>query len=210
MRCDPTALSPRSAACRERFLDAAKSVFLQMGYEKASMQEIVKLSGGSLTTLYKQFGSKAGLFDAVLQRGGRELYGAIEEQIRQKEGSTDLRTFLLIFSCHFLKMILTDEAVAFYRLLVTEGPRNEGELGKMFYQNAINRSTSLIIRALEEHLPDLPDKQLAAVHLLAMLKEPFYQRMLIEGTPSPLHGDGEIREFVDRILDRYLHGILPR
>ena len=51
---------------RAAFLKAAEAVFLEYGYEASSMAEIVRRAGGSLSTLYLQFGDKEGLYRAVL------------------------------------------------------------------------------------------------------------------------------------------------
>jgi AcrR family transcriptional regulator len=59
----PTA---KGAARRAAFLDAAAEVFVAQGFEAASMTEIVGLAGGSLATLYAQFGNKEGLFVAMM------------------------------------------------------------------------------------------------------------------------------------------------
>ncbi|MBU1289240.1 MAG: TetR/AcrR family transcriptional regulator, partial [Alphaproteobacteria bacterium] len=45
---------------RAAFIAAARQVFLEQGYEAASMSEIVLRAGGSLSTLYSQFGDKQG------------------------------------------------------------------------------------------------------------------------------------------------------
>ena len=48
-------------------LQAAREVFLEQGYEAASVNDVVRRAGGSLATLYAQFGNKEGLFQAVTQ-----------------------------------------------------------------------------------------------------------------------------------------------
>ncbi|RYD43145.1 MAG: TetR/AcrR family transcriptional regulator, partial [Sphingomonadales bacterium] len=52
-------LSPRERR-QSAILDAAESLFLEQGYERTSLAEIVKTSGGSLATLYELFGNKQG------------------------------------------------------------------------------------------------------------------------------------------------------
>ena len=55
----------RGVARKQAFLQAAREVFLEHGYEAASVNEVVRRAGGSLATLYSQYGSKEGLFLAV-------------------------------------------------------------------------------------------------------------------------------------------------
>lgn len=53
---------------REAFLQAARELFTEKGYEHTSLAEVVERAGGSLATLYKLFGNKEGLLDAVLSQ----------------------------------------------------------------------------------------------------------------------------------------------
>lgn len=54
-------LSDRRAA----MIDAARRLFVANGYDATSLIEVVRRSGGSLTTMYKLFGSKEGLLLAI-------------------------------------------------------------------------------------------------------------------------------------------------
>src|ERR1700761_2011508 len=49
-------------------LDRAMEVFWRLGYEGASMAELTKAMGLNSPSIYAAFGSKRGLFDAVLSR----------------------------------------------------------------------------------------------------------------------------------------------
>jgi AcrR family transcriptional regulator len=49
-------------------LDRAMEVFWQHGYEGASMAELTRAMGLNSPSIYAAFGSKRGLFDAVLER----------------------------------------------------------------------------------------------------------------------------------------------
>src|SRR3954469_25350195 len=58
---------PRSF-CKEDTLDRAMTVFWRQGYEGASMADLTKAMGINPPSLYACFGSKEGLFKAVLER----------------------------------------------------------------------------------------------------------------------------------------------
>ena len=87
-------------------LDQAMEVFWRHGYDGASMAELTKAMGINSPSIYAAFGSKRGLFDAVLTRyrhrrtahrewvsasrtarevGERMLFGAIEWLVDPKE-----------------------------------------------------------------------------------------------------------------------------
>ena len=54
--------------CKEEALDKAMTVFWRKGYEGASLSDLTKAMGINPPSLYACFGSKEGLFRAVLER----------------------------------------------------------------------------------------------------------------------------------------------
>src|SRR5258708_33535804 len=54
--------------CKEEALDKAMTVFWRQGYEGASLSDLTKAMGINSPSLYACFGSKEGLFKAVLER----------------------------------------------------------------------------------------------------------------------------------------------
>jgi len=66
-------------AARERLLLAASDLFCRYGINATGVDAIVAAAGTAKTTLYKAFGSKEGLIEAVLEREGstwREWFSA--------------------------------------------------------------------------------------------------------------------------------------
>src|SRR5262245_62087188 len=51
-----------------RLLDAAQSVFIEMGYGRATMDAIAKAAGASRKTLYARYANKAEVLTAVVNR----------------------------------------------------------------------------------------------------------------------------------------------
>lgn len=58
---------PRAPTGRERILDAALAVFAERGYEASSIAEIADRAGVAKSVIYHHFGSKAGLYEAILE-----------------------------------------------------------------------------------------------------------------------------------------------
>lgn len=64
----PTAATTAKGQRRShRILETATRFFLEKGYESTSLNEIIRASGGSMTTAYQYFGNKEGLFWAVIE-----------------------------------------------------------------------------------------------------------------------------------------------
>jgi len=61
----------RPSSPRDRLIEAATTLFCRYGVNSVGVDAIVEAAGTAKTTLYKLFGSKDGLVEAVLEREGR-------------------------------------------------------------------------------------------------------------------------------------------
>src|ERR1700739_641230 len=71
---------PRALAgeVEERILDAARKVFLERGFEGASVDEIADVARAGKPTIYARFPGKEALFGAVMAQKVRENTGSFE------------------------------------------------------------------------------------------------------------------------------------
>lgn len=58
---------PRSQAARERIVEAARTVFAEVGYDRATVREIASRAAVVPAMLIRYFGGKAGVFAAAIQ-----------------------------------------------------------------------------------------------------------------------------------------------
>jgi AcrR family transcriptional regulator len=78
---------PRRAKVRpdepggERLLDAARALFGEQGYDATSIAEVGVRAGISKSVLYHHFGSKAGLYRAVIEHDGRAVVKAVADAV---------------------------------------------------------------------------------------------------------------------------------
>lgn len=115
----------------DQVLDGARHVFIEAGYERASMDEIARAASVSKATLYAYFPDKSALF--------REVYRA--EILRLADSamaslSTDLapQAALRDAARQIITHLMSDFAIAMYRICVGETPRFP-EIGQVFYEN---------------------------------------------------------------------------
>jgi TetR/AcrR family transcriptional regulator len=79
---DPAKTTPElDERVRTRLLNAAVRVFDRKGYAGASVREIAEMAGVTKPALYYHFGSKEGVFIAILQQAQRQLSGALERGV---------------------------------------------------------------------------------------------------------------------------------
>ncbi|CAE09883.1 TetR/AcrR family transcriptional regulator [Wolinella succinogenes] len=205
-------LTPRAMARYDKILDAACEVFLEQGFEKASVNEIVKRAGGSLATLYKLFGNKENLFEAILERKSEAIFAELEEEAKASE-EQDLESFLWRFGMKFFDMLAKCDSVAMVRILMAEGSRNEGKLGKIFYRHGPGKSEAILERFLrKEHIKGkiaIEDIALAAARFIFLVKEPFHFRSIALGHPMNLSLE-ERQRVVGEAIHIFLYGITKR
>lgn len=108
------------AARREQLIAVAEQLFLQHGFANTSVNAIVREAGGSLATLYAEFGSKESLFESVLSERAARFF---PDERSTPTRTLDARTELRALAMQMLKRMLSDDGLAVYRLAVHEAPR---------------------------------------------------------------------------------------
>jgi TetR/AcrR family transcriptional repressor of mexJK operon len=108
------------AARREQLIAVAEQLFLQNGFANTSVNAIVREAGGSLATLYAEFGSKESLFESVLSERAARFFP--EESSAPKQ-TLDAQAELRALATQMLKRMLSEDGLAVYRLAVHEAPR---------------------------------------------------------------------------------------
>jgi AcrR family transcriptional regulator len=129
----------------ERILDAAGRVFLERGFEGASVDEIAEVARAGKPTIYARFPGKEALFAAVVLRKVRQV-GALET-IAETAGPIEAR--LTALACALLNKALAVETVGLMRSTIAEA-RRFPELASSVSRMARERGTELVARLLGE------------------------------------------------------------
>ena len=111
---------PRGETRRAQILDAAMAVFLEHGYAGATVELVVQRAQASKATIYSFFGGKEGLFDALIDERAERILAGFTDVDR---ATVNVRAALGHIAQRYLEVAMAPEAIALYRLLVTEGPR---------------------------------------------------------------------------------------
>ena len=61
-----------AAATQQALLDAAAKLFAERGFDRTTVRDIAGEAGVNQALLFRYFGSKEALFEAVIARNGRE------------------------------------------------------------------------------------------------------------------------------------------
>ena len=105
-------LSKRGLDTRRRLLDAAESVFGELGFHEASVVKITEAAGVAAGTFYLYFDSKKAIFDELV----RDLNRRIRQSMREgsDRGASRIEQELLGFEAYFR---FTSEHPALYRII---------------------------------------------------------------------------------------------
>jgi AcrR family transcriptional regulator len=101
-------------AKREQILEGAHRVFMDMGYDASSMNDIAREAGVSKGTLYVYFKNKEDLFAAMVQRRKSRVFEKLQEALGDKPLIEGLHAFGITFAGY----ILSDEAVQAQRIVI--------------------------------------------------------------------------------------------
>jgi AcrR family transcriptional regulator len=201
----------RTQARRDAILEAALDLFRQQGYERASMNELVKRLGGSKATLYGYFPSKEELFMAVVKAVATSHLAATPTELLAVGGDATLESLLTSFGERMLSVLSNDaKALAVYRMVIAEA--GQSDVGQLFYESGpaefIQSLAALMASAIEYGELRRGDPVLLALQFSALVTAETEAR-LFQSDPAPLSA-AQIQALVRRAVDMFLAGATPR
>ncbi len=163
---------PRPSSVRkvQQIYDAASAVFMELGYDGASMEAIAKRSGVSKATVYAHFANKEDLFAALIRHECAIISGGI---YRPNATSPDLAEELRRMARNITALFVAENGLSLYRILIPVAPRFP-RLGEIFH-----REGPLTVRQIfatffrEAHALGrlaIPDPDLAAQQFMSLIR----------------------------------------
>ncbi|GAB3961179.1 TetR/AcrR family transcriptional regulator [Actinoallomurus acanthiterrae] len=199
----------RGEELRRHILLVAKDVFLETGYERASMDTVAARAGTSKRSLYAHFGSKDKLFLAVLDLV-RELYlGRLKTPDAYAEDPVEAVT---LFCGRFLQLMTWEPQVRTCRLSIAEAERLPGSSSAYFdaiFASAYERLSAYLAG---RYAMDHADSEALAEDLLGRTVLPRLFRTLlnVEEATKDVPEDTALAERVDlNAIRRLVSTTLP-
>ena len=164
---------------REAITSAATELFLDRGYDGTSLARIAEAAGVSKSTLFKQFPTKAALFEAIVTESWQRDAG--DTAARPQAG--DLRSGLTVIGHRYADLISQPRMTGLFRIVIAELPRFP-ELGRMQFQLGKLPYFASVQHYLESEREagnaDVPDTESAANQFLGMIANyVLWPRMLL-------------------------------
>lgn len=189
---------------RRAMVDAARELFLERGFEGTSVSDVVRRSGGSLATLYELFGSKEGLFAAIVGEISAQVVAPFDELNLERRPPAEA---LRLFGEKFLSLVLTPDALAWYRMSVAEGakfPELRAALVSTGPSHVHERLRAYLATQTAAGRLAIEDPVVAAHHFVALIKSETHFAAMC-GEPIELSAD-QIARRTRLAVHVFLHG----
>ncbi len=206
----PPKPASRGEQRRRAFLDAAADVFLEQGYEAASVNEVVRRASGSLATLYAQFGNKDGLFWAMVEEATLNFAEVLKCETRRDR---PLEEGLQAIGEQYLTRMLMPRSLALFRIMIGEAQKFPDMAARFFMlgPDQVRQTVAeyLAARAEVEGLDfNKFDPELDGAFFCEMIRARNHYRALCD--QSYAMSEEEVRRHVTATVHRFLDGLRAR
>jgi AcrR family transcriptional regulator len=174
-------------AKRQQLMGGARRVFLEHGFNGASVGDIVRAAGVSKGTLYAYFPSKEKLFESMIFEDRRKQAEAICEF---DEADENVARVLTKLGTSLMEAMSTPETIAFVRTVIGAVSKFP-EVGRVFYEAGpgygVARLAAYLRRMTDKGLLHISNAECAAQQFLDLCRGGCYAQLMFgyaEG-PSP-------------------------
>ena len=177
-------VADEESAKRRQILDGARRVFMDLGFDGASMGEIARACGVSKGTLYVYFADKNRLFEAIVE----------EESIEQGkmafnfDPGRDVETTLREFGRDYLKLLCRPGGGSAIRTVMAIAERMP-EVGRRFYEKVLEKNISQLAAYLAARVKAdglvIDDSALAASQFMMMCQASLFLPFIFQAGPAP-------------------------
>jgi len=196
---------PKDLEKRAKILQAAKSIFLKMGYHATNMNQIAKDAGVTKLTVYNHFQDKANLFICAIEESCEESICA-KEIVLTAESNFEQALYVM---CHrALSIIYLPEALKLDRVLF-ELAAEQSPLTQQFFDASHTRMSNVWCDFFRQAIrlnfiqADDPLKQTEMIVSL-MLGLRHYRVLLgLDTVPTAIEIDQMIQQAVELFLLKY-------
>ncbi|MEU6586587.1 TetR/AcrR family transcriptional regulator [Nocardia sp. NPDC046763] len=198
----------RSARKQQAILTAAGAVFLDKGYDGASMDEVATRAAVSKQTVYKHFTDKDRLFRETVLATTDRIDAMIDLVAGSLTDTEDVERDLSELARRFLAALMAPDVLATRRMVIASANRFP-DLGRDWYDRGFGRvletlTASFARLAARGHLR-ADDPAAAAEHFVGLLLWIPVNKAMFTGTHAPFT-DTELDRRATEATHAFLHG----
>jgi AcrR family transcriptional regulator len=183
----PNTLHPfgeEDSSKRRQILDGARQVFMDFGFDGASMNEIARAAGVSKGTLYVYFADKNRLFEAILEDEALQK----SKVVYNLDPRRDVETTLREFGRAYIGSMCRPGGGSSIRTVMAIAERMP-DIGRQFYENVLAKTFNRLADYLQARLgPDdlvIEDCELAAAQFMQMCQATLFLPFVFQAEPAP-------------------------
>ena len=188
---------------RRQILDGARKVFMDLGFDGASMGEIARSAGVSKGTLYVYFADKNRLFEAIVEEESLEQGNVAFNFDPERDVATTLRDF----GQAYIQLLCRPGGGSAIRTVMAIAERMP-DVGRRYYEHVLEKTINRLAFYLEAHVKAkdlaIDDCQLAASQFMQMCQASLFLRFIFQAAPAP--SAERIAEVVESATQMFLAG----
>lgn len=193
----------RTARKRGDILDAARTAFLEHGYDGTSMDAVAAAAGVSKPTIYQHFGDKDRLFSATIVADISAAESNTQALIDALPATQHLERDLRHFARAHLADVMQPELVRMRRRLIGEAERFP-DLAAIWFENGPSRGhrtlAAVFSKLADRGLLRIDDPLVAAEQFNWLVLIPLHRAMFILDPVKP----SDLRRAADRAVGMFL------
>jgi AcrR family transcriptional regulator len=177
-------ITEEDSSKRRQILDGARKVFMDLGFDGASMNEIARSAGVSKGTLYVYFADKNRLFEAIVAEESLER----DKVVFNFDPGCDAETTLREFGQAYVLLQCRPGGGSSVRTVMAIAERMP-ELGRRFYENVLEKTINRLAGFLKAHVAPgdlaIDDCELAASQFIQMCQATLFLPYVFQAAPAP-------------------------
>jgi AcrR family transcriptional regulator len=147
---EPAANVADETAKRLQILSGARQVFLEHGFDAASMNDIVRAAGVSKSTVYAYFPSKEKLFEELISKDRRRQ---AEQAVVFERLERPIEEVLIDVGLRMARLVCADDSVAYLRMVLAVSAKFPA-IGASFYEAGPAYAIARISAYLQSKMDD--------------------------------------------------------
>ena len=171
---------------RRQILDGAKKVFMDLGFDGASMGEIARAAGVSKGTLYVYFADKSRLFEAIVEEEALEKSQVSFNLSPERDAATTLSEF----GETYIAMLCRPGGGSAIRTVMAIAERMP-DVGRRYYAAVLEKTIDRLAAYLEARVKAnelaIDDCQHAASQFMLMCQASLFLPFVFQAAPPPSH-----------------------
>ncbi|MET4255960.1 AcrR family transcriptional regulator [Bradyrhizobium sp. S3.12.5] len=195
------ALPDEDSSKRRQILAGARKVFMDLGFDGASMGEIARAAGVSKGTLYVYFADKSALFEAILEEEALQ-HGQV---VFNFDPARDAETTLRDFGAAYLHLLCRPGGGSAIRTVMAIAERMP-DVGRRYYFRVLDKTIGRLSEYLKAHVAPgdlaIDDCDLAASQFMELCKASLFLPFVFQAAPPP--SEQRMMEVIDSATRMFL------